>query len=138
MKRILVGTSIVVILALAGYLTASQVWGFPVFGAGEAGAVKPKETSTVSLGQFITNLKDDGRFIRATIECAVVKGSLPLFNENLGKAKTDVYALLRSKTYSGLCGDEGLQILREDIAEVLSEEYPGAIKDVYFSEFIIQ
>ena len=54
------------------------------------------------------------------------------------EVKTDIYALLRSKTYEELIGETGLRDLQVDVLERIEERCPGIVKNVYFSEFIIQ
>jgi len=134
---------IVTLVALsAGYIVASKVWGFPIFGAPSDGNNQKAETDKTvmyNLGQFTTNLVDPGKYIRVTIEIEMLDTpqSQDLIS-NISEIKTDIYALLRSKTYEELLGESGLRDLQADILERIDLKCPGVVRNVYFSEFIIQ
>lgn len=137
MKKAIMVLTFLMVLALAGYFTASKVWGFPAFGGSAGEKESKKEIVNVSLGQFTTNLKDESRYIRTTVDVAIYKEKGDMFNANLSKSKTETYALLRSKSYEELFGDKGLRDLKEDITLILSDINPDTVDEVFFSEFIV-
>ena len=141
-KTILVIAVILLVGLSLGYFVAAKAWGFPMFGApSDSDSKKSEEPKTVmySLGQFITNLLDPGKFIRVTIEIEMTDGKegQELLSK-ISEVKTDIYALLRSKTYEELMGESGLRDLQVDIFNRIEDRCPGIVKNVYFSEFIIQ
>jgi flagellar basal body-associated protein FliL len=139
LKKVISFVILTLVLAATGYITASRVWDFPVFGApNNSRVIYNPRTSTINLGQFLTDLQDEGRFIRTTIEVEVYEENLETFSSHLAEAKTEIYALLRSKTYQELSGDKGLRDLQKDIYGILSDIYPKRIVEVFFSEFIVQ
>ena len=91
------------------------------------------------MGQFITNLKDSGRYIRITLDLqAMDKQSQEELAARSSELKTDIYALLRSKHYEELVGEEGLRNLQKAVLERIENKCPGMVRAVFFTEFIIQ
>ncbi|MGI6620450.1 MAG: flagellar basal body-associated FliL family protein [Bacillota bacterium] len=130
----------IVIASLAvGYAVAAKAWGLPGVQLG-AGRDKQVDTGLVcSLGQFITNLKDSGRYIRITLDLqAMDKQSQEELAARSSELKTDIYALLRSKHYEELVGEEGLRNLQKAVLERIENKCPGMVRAVFFTEFIIQ
>lgn len=139
MRKVLLVALALVVTAGVGYVAASRAWGFPLFGSRqEETSFEPAEVAIISLGQFLTNLADNGRFIKVTVELEVdsVRGSY--IADRVSELKTDVYALLRSKTYAELSGETGLRNLQREIRDRMENKYPHAVRNVYFSEFVIQ
>lgn len=131
---------LVVLLALgiAGYAVASRVYGFPFMGLPAPQSPEPVP-GVYSLGLMVTNLQDPGRFIRVQIDLELYDGSKAnLISQRSSEIKTDIYALLRSKTYEELTGENGLRNLQKDLVERLNKKLMGLVKNVYFSEFIVQ
>lgn len=139
MKRTVLVAVIVVVAVAAGYLVAARGWGLPpVLGSSEKQQSR-ETTLTYSLGQFITNLMDSGRFIRVTLDLEVTDAnSHKQLEAKTSELKTDIYALLRSKTYEELVGEEGLRNLQQGILDRIEVKCPGMVREVFFSEFIIQ
>ena len=77
------------VFAAVGYVAASKVWGFPLFGgtAGPKKADEPK-SAMVSLGQFMTNLADRNRYIRVTVDLEVDSSRSAQITEKLSELKT--------------------------------------------------
>lgn len=141
MKRLIVIVLAVVVFLGAGYFAASKVWGFPMFGVVSSKESKKEpeiKTSMVSLGQFMTNLVDHGRYIRVTVDLEIDSAKSADVTGKTSEFKTDVYALLRSKTYAELTGEGGLRTLQTEIKARLEAKSPGVILNVFFSEFIVQ
>lgn len=139
MKKILLVVLALVVTAGVGYVAASKVWGFPMFG-GEPRAKAETEVkvTVISLGQFMTNLADSGRYIRVTVDLEVNADKSAGVTDRASELKTDVYALLRSKTYAELSGENGLRTLQREIRDRMESKCAGAVKNVFFSEFVIQ
>ncbi len=138
MKKIITVAAIALVALVAGYVVAARAWGFPMILNGRENPAS-KKAVTYCLGQFITNLMDSGRFIRITLDVEILDTQAS--EELTAKAselKTDIYALLRSKSYDELMGETGLRNLQQDILDRIEAKCPGIVKDVFFSEFIIQ
>lgn len=138
-KKLVLILLAVVVFAGLGYVTASKVWGFPMFGKAD-GPKKVQEAKSVmiSLGQFMTNLTDHQRYIRVTVDLELDSSRSQEVTEKVSELKTDVYALLRSKTYQELSGEDGLRNLQKEIKTRLEEKFGDAVRNVFFSEFIVQ
>jgi flagellar basal body-associated protein FliL len=138
-KRILVIVLAVVVFAGLGYVAASKVWGFPMFGGtGAPKKVEEAKSVMISLGQFMTNLTDHNRYIRVTVDLEVDGSKSEEVTDKTSELKTDVYGLLRSKTYAELTGENGLRNLQKEIKTRLDAKLPGVVRNVFFSEFIVQ
>lgn len=139
MKKAVLTIVIVVMAITAGYVVAARAWGLPPALGNSEKQHSPESTLTCSLGQFITNLMDSGRFIRITLDLEITDvNSHKQLEAKTSELKTDIYALLRSKTYEELIGEEGLRNLQKDILDRIEAKCPGMVKEVFFSEFIIQ
>jgi len=130
----------VVIFAVLGYFAASKVWGFPVFGGGgkDPKEEPPAASAMISLGQFMTNLADNNRYIRVTVDLEIDSSKSQSVTDKTSELKTDVYALLRTKSYKELSGEDGLRSLQAQIKERFDAKLADAVRNVFFSEFIIQ
>ncbi|HHX29584.1 MAG: flagellar basal body-associated FliL family protein [Bacillota bacterium] len=139
MRRVLLVVLALVVTAGVGYAAASRVWGFPTLGdRQEASAASEMRFALLSLGQFLTNLADSGRYIRVTVDLEIDAQRAELVTDRTSELKTDVYALLRSKTYADLSGEEGLRELQKEIRDRMELKCPHVVKNVFFSEFVIQ
>lgn len=138
MKNVVLVTAIVLIALVAGYVVAARAPGFPLV-LNDRDKLSTGKTLTYSLGQFITNLMDSGKYIRVTLDLKILdsRESEDLLAK-VSELKTDIYALLRSKTYEELIGETGLRSLQQDILDRIEAKCPGIVEDVFFSEFIIQ
>ena len=128
----------IVVFAVVGYVAASKVWGFPLFGGTSPKKAEEPKSVMISLGQFMTNLADRNRYIRVTVDLEVDSSRSAQVTEKLSELKTDVYGLLRSKTYEELTGENGLRNLQRDIKARMDSKFQGAVRNVFFSEFIVQ
>lgn len=131
---------VIVIASLAvGYAVAARAWGLPGMQLGDGRERTAGTPLTCSLGQFITNLRDTGRYIRVTLDLqAIDSESHKQLVARSSELKTDIYALLRSKYYEELVGEEGLRNLQKDVLERIDAKCPGMVRAVFFTEFIIQ
>lgn len=132
--------AVIVVVSLAvGYTVAARAWGLPGAQLGNGQERKTETGLVCSLGQFITNLKDSGRYIRVTLDLqALDSESHKQLTNRSSELKTDIYALLRSKQYEELVGEEGLRNLQQDVLERIDAKCPGMVRAVFFTEFIIQ
>ncbi len=140
-KKLILIAAIVLVMGVAGYFTASRVWGFPIFGApgdAEFGGTPVVKTTTVNFGQFMTNLVEPGRFIRISVEVETIREQAEGLTEKMSQLKTDIYALLRSKSYADLLGEDGLRNLQSDMLQRIDSTCPDCFTNVFFSEFIVQ
>ena len=141
MKKFLAVIATILVVVIIGYVSASKVWGFPVFGVrpgDESKLAKEPTLSLVSLGQFMTNLVDVGRFVRITVEVEVVADKATELTDRASELKTDLCGLLRSRTYEDLSGEDGLRKLQEDMLLRIDAKCPEVARNVFFSEFIVQ
>lgn len=130
----------VVIFAGLGYFAASKVWGFPLFGVGGRvpKAQPPSPSAMYSLGQITTNLADNNRYIKLTVDLEIDSSRSQEVTDKTSELKTDVYALLRSKSFKELAGESGLRDLQAQMKSWFDQKLAGAVRNVFFSEFIIQ
>ena len=139
MRKVLLVVLALVVTAGVGYVAASKVWGFPVFGdRQETSAESELKLALISLGQFLTNLADSGHYIKVTVDLEIDAQRAAQVTDRASELKTDVYALLRSKTYADLSGENGLRNLQKEIRDRMDSKYPNVVKNVFFSEFVIQ
>ncbi|HHY44380.1 MAG TPA: flagellar basal body-associated FliL family protein [Firmicutes bacterium] len=139
MRKVLLVVLALVVTAGVGYVAASKVWGFPMFGdRQETKAEDEVNLALISLGQFLTNLADSGRYIKVTVDLEIDAQRSTMVTDRASELKTDVYALLRAKTYADLSGENGLRNLQKEIREWMDTKFPNVVKNVYFSEFVIQ
>ncbi len=136
-KRLLTVAAGVIAVIVLGYVAAAKVWGYPLPGFA-AGGERPLRSCIVSLGQFTTNLDDPGRFIKVSVDIEVDTTRAQEISDKLSELKTDIYALLRSKRYGDLMGENGLRGLQSAMHEMLLRKCPEAVLNVFFLEFLIQ
>ena len=134
---------IVTLVALsAGYIVASKVWGFPIFGAPSDGNNQKAETDKTvmyNLGQFITNLVDPGKYIRVTIEIEMLDTpqSQDLIS-NISEIKTDIYALIKIQNIRRTAWRVGIKRPTGRHTERIDLKCTLAWLGTCISEFIIQ
>lgn len=126
----------------------------PAIGAGGDSAEKKEEATEESktpeilsgpmfpLDPFIINLSGEGgkRFLKLTIELELNDENLNLeITASLPKIKDSILILLSSKTFEDVYTVEGKFKLRDEItARVNRFLATGHIRNVYFTEFVIQ
>ncbi|ADD02488.1 flagellar basal body-associated protein FliL [Thermoanaerobacter mathranii subsp. mathranii str. A3] len=91
-------------------------------------------------GEFITNLKGEEKFVKATVQLQVAdKNILKTLEERNSEIRDLIIQILRSKTAQEVEGPEGQEKLKNDIKnginKIIGEE---KIINVYFDEFIVQ
>ena len=117
MRRWLIIGLIAVVAVVAGYFGAAKIWGLPtIISAPRYTETSYDKTMMHNLGQFITNLVDQGRYIRLSIDLELVDGKKgEEVAARASEIKTDIYALLRAKTYADLAGEQGLRQPQEEV-----------------------
>ena len=97
---------------------------------------------TVPMKEFQVNLADTGarRFLRMRIYLAFDERALVKeVEERQPEIRSEIIAVLRSKTVADLDGPEGMDALQQVILEQLNGLLKGGqIHSLYFDEFIIQ
>jgi len=139
MKKLVIIVLLVAVALGAGYVVSAKVWGFPLFPGPEAKKSQAEKHSMYSLGTFVTNLNDPGRLIRVGIDLELENDEAArLVAARASQVKTEIYGILRAKRYLDLEGETGLKNLQKDILSRMESMFPGAVRNVFFSEFIIQ
>ncbi|KUJ91474.1 MAG: flagellar basal body-associated protein FliL [Thermoanaerobacter thermocopriae] len=108
-----------------------------------ASSNKPKEITYYNYspgGEFITNLKGDRKFVKATIKLQVAdKNTLKILEERTPQIRDLIIQILRGKTDQDVEGPEGQEKLKNDIKNEINKIIgEGKIVNVYFDEFIVQ
>ncbi|SHN67957.1 flagellar basal body-associated FliL family protein [Desulfovibrio litoralis] len=100
------------------------------------------ETSIVTLPTFVVNLQDPvgRRFIKLSMDIDVVgSGVKDDITRLMPRIKDTINMLLSSKSYADLAMPESKVLLKSEIVERVNLVLGGSkVKDVYFTEFIIQ
>lgn len=106
-------------------------------GKSEAGAA----LEVVKFEPFVVNLADPmgRRYLKLTMEVEVATGTSAALEAALPKVKDSLLLLLSSKFYSEISSMDQKLELKSEIMERLSQVVgKGKIKNVYFTEFVIQ
>ncbi len=94
------------------------------------------------LGTFVVNLADTDadRYLKITISLEVQDQTLiPEIEKRLPQIKDAITTLLFTKTSRDLKTAEGMEKLKEEIIKRVNAILPlGGVKNVYFTEFVIQ
>jgi len=104
---------------------------------------KPKELTYYNYSpgsEFITNLKGDGKFVKASVELQFYdKNVQKVLEEQNPKIRDLIIQILRSKTEKDVEGPEGQLKLQNDIKNAINKIIgEGKVVNVYFDEFIVQ
>lgn len=104
---------------------------------------KPKDIKYYNYSpgnEFITNLKDDSKFVKAVIELQVNdKNTLKDLQDQNAKIRDLIIRILRSKTPEDVDGSQGQLKLQSDIKNEINKVIgSGKVLNVYFDEFIVQ
>ncbi|AAM24653.1 flagellar FliL protein [Caldanaerobacter subterraneus subsp. tengcongensis MB4] len=91
-------------------------------------------------GEFITNLKGDGKFIKVVVELQVTDPKvLKKLEENTPQIRDAIIQILRSKTAQEVEGPQGQEMLKNDIKNEINKIIgEGKVVNVYFNDFIVQ
>ncbi len=108
-----------------------------------------KETQSIEqigimydLGNFVVNLadKDADRYLKINIVLEIENEQVKLeLEKRLPQIKDAITTLLITKTSEDLKTAEGMELLKEEIIKRVNAILPlGGVKNVYFTEFVIQ
>ncbi len=141
LKWIIIGTVILIII-IAGFA------GWKYFQKSWASKEKAEKESTVQIGDIwdmgalIVNLMDGSgeRYLKVTIKVeTTTKECSSELNTLKPKILNDMLDLLSSKKYTDIVGYDGKQQLRDEIMLRLNNYLSmGRVKQIYFTEFVIQ
>lgn len=157
----LVGIALVVLVLLGGGGFAAWKFLFQVKpdGTGPAGteelapdgAVHPatQDQDSQAIGAvdvikfepFVVNLADPmgRRYLKITLEVEVAAGTGPVLEASLSRAKDSLLLLLSSKFYAEISSLDQKLELKNEIMERLNQVVgKGKVKNIYFTEFVIQ
>ncbi len=94
------------------------------------------------LGNFIVNLadKDADRYLKINIFLEIENERVKMeLEKRLPQIKDAITTLLITKTSEDLKTSEGMELLKEEIIKRVNAILPlGGVKNVYFTEFVIQ
>lgn len=94
------------------------------------------------LGNFIVNLadKDADRYLKINIFLEIENEQVKMeLEKRLPQIKDAITTLLITKTSEDLKTSEGMELLKEEIIKRVNAILPlGGVKNVYFTEFVIQ
>ncbi len=148
----LVTLLLIVFLVIGGGGFAAYKFVFDKPEAGEA-AETPSEKSSeadlekiigtmVRLETFLVNIGGEGetRFLKTSLTLELESGDLQREIEmRMDQLRDNILVLLSSKNFSEIRSFDGKYILREEIEEQLNNLLvTGAVKNVYFTEFVVQ
>ena len=90
--------------------------------------------------EFLTNLKDSGRYIKVTIDLEVAdKKNLKPLEERTSEIRDTIISVLRNKTSEEIEGSEGQKKLKQEIIDSLNNMLgQKIIVNVYFNDFVVQ
>ena len=102
----------------------------------------PKIGPIHSLNTFIVNLADEGgvRYLRTTMKLDLEdEQSLTVVEERLPMIRDSILVTLSTKRYDDISTVEGKKSLREElIAQLNGIMVPGSVRNIYFTEFVVQ
>jgi len=96
------------------------------------------EGAIVKLDDITLNLAD-GRFLKVGLAFQLSKkGKADTFTTESPKALDLAIAVLGNRTYSQLIAPGGREAAKAELTAKVKQEYPGAVLDVYFTDFVMQ
>jgi len=143
----------VIIIAVAVIVIAGGAIGAITFFKGDKEAESAEETAVVEetnesmsigvpLETFILNLadKDRNKYLKISMEFRIASEEVKTeIEENISKIKDIVVVYLSAKTFDDVKSVEGkLQLKAEIMKRVNSVLKTGNVKEIYFTEFVVQ
>ena len=108
----------------------------------EAGEVVETMGPTKKLDTFIVNLADKGgeRYLRVSMNLELEKEeTVEVVGKILPKIRDAILMILPTKKYEDIGTVEGKSALRNEMLTKINELMkPGKIKNIYFTEFVVQ
>lgn len=136
----------IVLMAVLGVAIISGA-GFYLFKKGNSGpsgpSVKQKQEEAsplIALDPFILNLADPGRFLKMTLEVEVAgPDGATLVNTRKAQLRDAIITLLGNKTSDDISTADGKMQLKDELILRINQELGRpVIKNVYFTEFVMQ
>ena len=131
---------VLVVLLLAAGASAGYWFAARSVGAGAAAQTQPGPV--FSVGSIMTNLGAPGRpvYIKVAVDLEVDGAkALAELDERAGAVRDRIIRVLRGKLPADLEGPDGMRALAAEIRDVVNQMLTsGAVREVYFPEFIIQ
>ena len=103
-----------------------------------------EETDVLNLNPFIVNLADSSgnRYLKVKMQLEIEKSLLDEVNSNtllLPRIRDKILMILTTKTFDEVLNMKGKILLRKEIIIRLNEFLKkGSVKNVYFTEFVVQ
>ncbi|HWI62405.1 MAG TPA: flagellar basal body-associated FliL family protein [Symbiobacteriaceae bacterium] len=126
------------------FLTAKLVGGsqgtYAAAGGAPAPHVKISEKNTVKLAEFVTNLADDRRYVKVTMELVLSSDKLKVdVDENVPRVRDTILQLLNAKKSMEVTGSEGANKLKADVKEAINKLLGGApVHEVLITDIVVQ
>lgn len=147
LKLLIVIVVLLILLGAGGF--AAWKFFFQPEGNSEGNATAETETApkevappeVVKFDPFIVNLADSmgRRYLKITMDVEVATGTSAELTAALPKAKDSLLLLLSSKTFAEISSmDQKLELKNEIIERLNQVVGKGKIKNVYFTEFVVQ
>lgn len=138
---VVVGLILIVLSASISYIIATRVVFPKDIAANEEDPIEFTGLVT-QIGSFTTDLRDNTnrtRVVRVEIAVEVTdKKAIDQIAERKIPIQDKIITILRSKTADELKGDEGKNMLAEELQKGMEELLSYRIVNVYFNEFIVQ
>ncbi|MDY6791183.1 MAG: flagellar basal body-associated FliL family protein [Thermodesulfobacteriota bacterium] len=145
---ILIGVILLIVIAMGGgfFMMWSKMSSMNVVNSEEADNEIEEVVETMGptkkLETFIVNLGDKGgkRYLRVSMDLELENGeSAKVVDKRLPKLRDAVLMILPTKKYEDIGTVQGKSALRNEILTKLNELMePEAIKNIYFTEFVVQ
>ena len=146
---ILIGVILLIVIAMGGgfFMMWSKMSSMNVVNSEEADNDMEEEVvetmgPTKKLETFIVNLGDKGgkRYLRVSMDLELEnEESAKVVDKRLPKIRDAVLMILPTKKYEDIGTVQGKSALRNEILTKLNELMePEAIKNIYFTEFVVQ
>jgi flagellar basal body-associated protein FliL len=134
-------TGLIVFVVLAAALTIAGVW----FLGGRKSEAVPTDSGTVKstlhLETFVLNLADPGQrsYLRVGIDLGLGREKLKGGEEPVAQVRDAILSVLDQARVDEILTASGKAKLKAEVLRALQERVPSlAVKEVYFTEFLIQ
>ena len=136
---------IIILTVLLGFLGGGGYVGYAKFikpPPPEVAQQQPEQAVAHEMGTFLVNLSDPGgkRYLKVTMQLELTNQPV---SQELGKRNVEmrdmVLMLLSSKEYNEIGNANGKIILKRELLTRLNKALrDGQVKEIYFTEFLIQ
>lgn len=131
---------IAIIVILLVIISAGSVYMYFTMSNPKQTTMAPETFFYPLKSDFTTNLKDNNRYIKISVEFELSNKNLEKeIDDKNGLVRDTIISIMRSLTTNQVLGSEGQNYLRNEIKTKVSGALnTNAIKDVYFDDFIVQ